>query len=275
MPEKPLLIFDGDCGFCKRWIQRWKLFTEDKVEYEPYQKVAGLYPEISEENFKQSVQLVEPFETGRRITSGAEAVFRTLAYDSRRRWLLQAYEKFSAVRSLSESFYQFIAVHRPFFSKLTWIFWGNNLAPPTYRVSTFLFLRMLAVIFGFAFLSLHTQILGLLGSHGISPASLYLDQVREQLGARSPWLMPTLAWIHSGDGFLLFLCSGGVVLSAFFFCRHPSAACFISALVFLSVAGQYRSGLSFFPMGLSFAGDGISLDFSGAVHFVGPFLAHL
>ena len=23
-PPKPLLIFDGDCHFCRRWIERWR-----------------------------------------------------------------------------------------------------------------------------------------------------------------------------------------------------------------------------------------------------------
>lgn len=126
MPEKPTLIFDGDCGFCRRWILRWQGFTGDKVLYEPYQKAARLYPEIPEENFKKSVQLIEPVEMGYQVTSGAEAVFRTLAYDSRRRWLLQAYEKILPVKIVSEYFYRLVASRRKFFSGITRFFWGNN-----------------------------------------------------------------------------------------------------------------------------------------------------
>jgi predicted DCC family thiol-disulfide oxidoreductase YuxK len=48
MPEKPLLIYDGDCGFCRRWIQRWRAITGERVEFAPYQTVGSLYPEISE-----------------------------------------------------------------------------------------------------------------------------------------------------------------------------------------------------------------------------------
>lgn len=58
-PEKPILLFDGDCGFCRRWIDRWRLMTKDRVVYEPYQSSGARFPEISEEQFKKSVQLVE------------------------------------------------------------------------------------------------------------------------------------------------------------------------------------------------------------------------
>jgi predicted DCC family thiol-disulfide oxidoreductase YuxK len=33
----PLLIFDGDCGFCRIWVEYWKRLTGDLVAYGPYQ----------------------------------------------------------------------------------------------------------------------------------------------------------------------------------------------------------------------------------------------
>jgi len=37
--DRPVLVFDGDCGFCRFWIERWRGATGGKVDYEPYQKV--------------------------------------------------------------------------------------------------------------------------------------------------------------------------------------------------------------------------------------------
>jgi predicted DCC family thiol-disulfide oxidoreductase YuxK len=43
----PLLIYDGDCGFCVYWARYWRKLTGDRVDYRPYQQVAAQYPEIT------------------------------------------------------------------------------------------------------------------------------------------------------------------------------------------------------------------------------------
>ena len=84
-PEKPLLVFDGECGFCRWWIERWKSITGDRLDYAPSQEVAERFPEISREAFARSVQLVTP---GGEVFEGAHAVFRSLALVPGRRGLL-------------------------------------------------------------------------------------------------------------------------------------------------------------------------------------------
>src|SRR5688500_3005860 len=101
MTEKPLLIFDGDCGFCRRWIARWMIITGGRIDFAPYQQVGLNYPQIPADNFKASVQLVEKD----RVTCGAEAVFRTLAYDPGRKWLLGLYQHVPGVKAVTEAFY--------------------------------------------------------------------------------------------------------------------------------------------------------------------------
>src|SRR5678815_1597696 len=89
MPECPLLIYDGDCSFCKRWIARWRHLTGDKVDYEPSQTAAERYPQIERKEFGKSVFLVEPDGT---ISRGAEAVFKSLASAGHARpalWMFQ------------------------------------------------------------------------------------------------------------------------------------------------------------------------------------------
>ncbi len=54
-PERPLGVFDGDCGFCRLWIARWKARTGPKVDYAPSQEVAERFPEIPKEQFARGI----------------------------------------------------------------------------------------------------------------------------------------------------------------------------------------------------------------------------
>ena len=86
----PLLVYDGACNFCYYWIARWQHLTGERVAYAPFQQVASRFPEISLEQFETAVQLIEP---SGQMSSGAEAVFRTLAYAPRQQWPLWLYRK--------------------------------------------------------------------------------------------------------------------------------------------------------------------------------------
>ena len=35
--EKPLLLYDGECWFCLRWIRRWEQRLDGKVDVAPFQ----------------------------------------------------------------------------------------------------------------------------------------------------------------------------------------------------------------------------------------------
>jgi lipase maturation factor 1 len=117
-PSKPLLIFDGDCNFCKLWIRRWQKMTGEAVNYLPSQdpEIARRFPEIPHERFQTSVQLIE---NDGLVYSGAEAVFRTLAKTPGRQWPLRAYQNIPGIASITEAAYGFVAGHRALFSRLT------------------------------------------------------------------------------------------------------------------------------------------------------------
>jgi len=88
---------------------------------------------------------------------------------------------------------------------------------PTYSRAAWLFLRFLGGVYVFAFWSLATQIVGLVGHDGILPARLYMDAARawaasEQLGIDRFRILPTLCWIGASDSFLRGLCLGGAAL---------------------------------------------------------------
>jgi predicted DCC family thiol-disulfide oxidoreductase YuxK len=240
---KPLLIYDGDCGFCRRWIARWGSQTGESVEYAPFQEVASEFPEISKERFEASVQLVEP---GGKVSSGAEAVFRTLAYAPGRRWMLWMYEKIPGASPISEWSYRLVAEHRTFFSRLTRFLFGQHSEPPSYALTRWLFLRMLGVIYLIAFISLWTQISGLVGSNGIYPVQDFLKIVREQVGLERYWLLPTLFWFDDSDLFLQLLCGGGAFLSLLLILNvAPASVLFLLWAFYLSLAIICREFLSF------------------------------
>src|SRR5437773_2738004 len=121
---KPLLIFDGDCHFCRGWIMRWRIQTGDGVDYEPFQKAAERFPGIPRENFEKAVQLITPEGP---VYSGAEAVFRALAYAPGRGWPLWAYLNIPGLKAAGDAAYEFVARHRVLFSKLTQLLWGRHL----------------------------------------------------------------------------------------------------------------------------------------------------
>src|SRR5437016_3391438 len=108
-PPKPLLIFDGDCGFCRAWVERWRQLTGDRVDYAPAQEVAARFPEIPAEHFKRAVQLVE---TDGAVYSAAEAAFRSLSYSRSKRWPLWAYRHVPGFAAVTEWGYGLIARHR-------------------------------------------------------------------------------------------------------------------------------------------------------------------
>jgi predicted DCC family thiol-disulfide oxidoreductase YuxK len=208
--HKPLLVFDGDCGFCRAWIARWQRTTGDRVDYAPYQEVASRFPEIPESRFAGAVQLVEP---GGRWSQGAEAVFRSLAYAPGRGWPLWLYRHLPGFAPASERLYRLVAGNRRVAARVTTWVWGAHVVPPGDTLTTWLFLRALAVVYGVAFASLWTQILGLAGSRGILPAAQFLDGVRQRYGPERLWLVPSFCWVSGSDGFLVGLCAAGMVLS--------------------------------------------------------------
>ena len=74
--ERPLLLYDGDCGFCRFWVERWRSQTRGLVDFAPAQQEASRFPQIAENQWKRAVQLVMPDGA---VYEGAEAVFRALA----------------------------------------------------------------------------------------------------------------------------------------------------------------------------------------------------
>jgi len=237
-PPKPLMVWDGECHFCKRWIERWQEITAGRVDYVTYQQAAHQFPEIPIEQFQRAVALVEP--DGKTFFA-ADAVYRSLQYRPSRKWLAWSYDHFPGFAPISETAYKFIARHRGLASTITRLLWGKDVRPPTYFWAQRWFLRALGLTYLIAFLSLWVQVDGLIGSNGVSPLNQFLPAARAQLGQDAYALLPTLCWFNSSDAFLHFLCGAGVVISLLLIFGIAPALSLVALFAFylsLTMAGQ-------------------------------------
>jgi len=221
-----------------RWIERWRVMTAGKIGYVTYQEVADQFPEIPRAEFERAMTFIEP--DGKTFFA-AEAVYRSLQYRSSRKWLAWSYDHVPGFAEVSELAYRFIARHRKVGSAVTRLLWGNDVRPPTYFWAQRWFLRALGLIYLIAFVSLWVQVEGLVGSDGVSPVNQFLPAVYERFGRSAYSLLPTLCWFNSSNGFLHFLCSGGVVLSLLLIVGIAPALSLVALFVFylsLILAGQ-------------------------------------
>ena len=116
--QRPVLVYDGTCGFCIFWVRRWQHITEDRVIYKPSQEVVLQYPEIAADKFDSAIYLIYPDGS---YHSGAKGVFKALA-TTIHKVPLWAYEKVPGFAKISEWAYSLVANNREFFSLLTrWI----------------------------------------------------------------------------------------------------------------------------------------------------------
>jgi lipase maturation factor 1 len=242
-PELPLLIYDGDCGVCRLWVDYWKSLTGDRVRYAPFQNVALDFPEIPPEHIKKFVHLITP---NGELYRGAEAVFRVLTCCPGKSWFLWLYMRIPGFSFISEAVYRLVASHRSFFYKVTMVLWGKNLGPYTFIISRWVFLRLLGIIYFVAFFSFFTQIFGLVGSNGILPADIFLGSIKINLGWKAYVEVPTLAWINCGDGFLQFIPFCGMLLSLFLIAGLLTFPVLIGLwLLYLSLANIGQDFMSF------------------------------
>jgi predicted DCC family thiol-disulfide oxidoreductase YuxK len=205
----PLLVYDGECGFCGYWARYWQKLTGERVEYRPYQEVAARYPQIPRAEFQRAVQYIT---ADGKHASAAEASFLTLSQAPGKGFWLMLYRRLPGFAPVAECAYAFTAAHRPGFYRISLLLWGRNPAPPRYELVSFLFLRLFGLIYLAAFVSFGVQARGLIGSHGILPLTELVDSLRSA-GAARFYLMPMVFWWSAGDLAIQAVCWAGAGLS--------------------------------------------------------------
>jgi predicted DCC family thiol-disulfide oxidoreductase YuxK len=242
--SRPLLIYDGDCGFCRRWIERWRETTAGRIDYASSQQVGGQFPDISPERFEQSVIFVE---TDGSVYDGAEAVFRSLSHAPGGGRALAAYRRLPGFAPASELAYRVVASNRRLASLGTRLLWGGETRSSRYQLTRWLFLRGLGLIYLIAFLSLWVQLDGLFGSQGILPAGPWIRAVFKRYGFSAIFDAPTVFLLTgASDRMLHTVCGAGVAASVLLIVNAIPALAAIAAWgLYLSLYSVGRTFLSF------------------------------
>ena len=208
--ERPLLVYDADCGFCVYWARYWQKLTGDAVNYQPYQEVAPQHPQISLADFQRGVQYIAP---DGRHASAAEASLLTLSHARGKGFWLTLYKKLPGFAALAEWMYAFIAAHRSAGYRVSLFLWGRDYGPPRYDLVSFVFLRFMGLIYLSAFVSFGAQALGLIGSHGILPLAELVKLISGRAGVERFFAMPMLFWIDASDLAIRSVCWAGAGFS--------------------------------------------------------------
>lgn len=110
-----------------------------------------------------------------------------------------------------------------------------------HQLTSWLFIKLLAIIYFIAFLSLAVQIPGLVGPDGILPFQEQLDYAYEVRGYLAFLFQPTVFWVSSSDLALQLVAYAGCLLSiALFFGYGERKALIVLFVLYLSLfhAGQ-------------------------------------
>ncbi len=203
-----MLVYDGECGFCKRCVDRFVVQARGRVDVAPSQEVAeGLG--IPLEDCERSVQYLD--EEGER-TQGAEAVFRALAFIGQGAWLW-AYWRVPGFAWITERVYRAVADHRAGVSRWARYAHGPDLREDPWTLTRSVYLRFLGLVLLLAITSYWTQIDGLNGQGGISSAVDLVDRIDAMAEERSwsAWerikALPSLMAVWPSDTTLHVLCA--------------------------------------------------------------------
>jgi len=193
--DRPLVVWDGDCTFCRRWMKRFHALAGNRLDFAPLQEAAEHFPTIPRADFERAIHLITPDGAS---VSGAEAMFGVMDRLGLRRWPVRLYRHVPPFRGLSEAVYRWIAGHRSAANWLSTLAWGRVETPSTWLLTRRIFLRLMGLIYLAAFVSLGRQVHGLIGSQGLRPAEVFMQAVSEH---GSWWQVPTMQWL-GGDGML-------------------------------------------------------------------------
>ncbi|MGE4550183.1 MAG: DCC1-like thiol-disulfide oxidoreductase family protein, partial [Opitutales bacterium] len=195
-PEKPLLIYDEECRFCVRCVERLKHDIGEAIEYSPFQDRQKRPASVPDKDYEQAVHLFVPGEDS--PCRGAQAIYRALAI-GKKPALFFLYKRLPYFARAAEVVYRVVAKRRQGMSVITSILWGKSFMPSTYRFSSWLFGRTLGLVALVAFLSYWSQADGLVGPTGIMPFDKELKSLETAVGNNpdltdKEWLLPTFLW---------------------------------------------------------------------------------
>ncbi len=205
-PPRPVLVFDGGCGFCRRWVAWLRPRTGDRLELLPADELGDRLPQLDRAAVADAAFLVG---TDGGVRRGMAAVTGALGLapghglpDALRRTVPGA-------TRLGEALYRMVARHRGRLERGIAPLAGPA-GPVTFVRGTRLFLLLLGLVQALWFGSLLAQHDLLLGDGGLLPVTTTMQAAREAgLGFLD---LPTLAWLSATPGWLAGLGWAGILV---------------------------------------------------------------
>ena len=115
----------------------------------------------------------------------------------------------------------------------------------TFRLTESLFLRLLGLVYLIAFASFWPQIIGLIGAHGIAPATPTLTAMHADYGWRAYLYVPSLFWFSQTDAALKAICvlgcAAAVLLILGRFSRSAALAAYTLYLSIVTIGQPFTS----------------------------------
>ncbi len=109
MPEVPLIIYDAECAFCRRWATRFKKWSAEGVEVLPLQDERALVMTgKATAELERAMHLVQPDNT---VLEGANAVREILRYPAWG-WLPRALFRLPGAMAIADRVYAWVALRR-------------------------------------------------------------------------------------------------------------------------------------------------------------------
>ncbi len=237
---RPLLVYDGDCGFCSYAVDYARAVTFERIDYEPYQSAGARYPAVSDADFARQIYLFNPDGS---FTTAGRAALTCLALEPRLRGWLFCYRFIPGFAWLTELAYQWTARHRGFALRLSRLFFGNQLRPLDYQRTTSIIVRATGVLAACALMSWWVQAEGLIGDDGILPVASYFAALGD--AGYGFFDLPSLYWLAPAFAATHWLIAlgllGSLVLALNRFVA-PAAACVYVAYLSLFAGGQIFMG---------------------------------
>jgi predicted DCC family thiol-disulfide oxidoreductase YuxK len=117
-PDRPILVYDGKCGFCICHVRRWKRRTGDALDHiaSAAPEMANRFPEIPAAQLQQALHFID---TDGHVYPGAHGALKALSHARPRDWRLKLYEKSRLCAGLMEFGYRLVASNRGLLSRLS------------------------------------------------------------------------------------------------------------------------------------------------------------
>lgn len=141
-PKRPTLVYDGNCGFCRYWVLKWKKIASEHIDYFSYQEIASNFKDIPEFHFKEAVRFID---TNGKVYSGPDAAFQSYLIGKKKLFIYTLYQKSPLFKKLCDIAYQWIADYRSIVFEWCKFFIGKNPVKPDYSKTIYLLLAFIVV----------------------------------------------------------------------------------------------------------------------------------